>query len=70
MVLLRQMNRPQKEFLFRFGTDVEANLSFLSFLVSLSLCPYSTPHHQFPVSTCASRCDYNDESLAAVCLCV
>lgn len=70
MVLLKQLNRPHKELLFRFWTDVVASLSFLSSLISLSTCPHSTPHHQFPVSTSASRCDYNDESVAAVCLCV
>lgn len=35
---------------------------------SLSTCPHSTPHHPFPASTSASRCDYNDESVAAMCL--
>lgn len=35
---------------------------------SLATCPHSTPHHQFPMSTSASRCDYNDEYVAAVCL--
>lgn len=70
IVLLKQQNRFRTELLSRFWTDAQANLSLLSSLVSLSLstCPHSTPHHQLPVSTCASRCDYNDEYVAAVCL--
>lgn len=69
--LLMQLNRPQQELLARFWPAVVANLSSHTSLVSLYLpLLHSSPLHSFPVSSCASRRGCNDESVAAVCLCV
>lgn len=62
----------RQELLDRFWPAVVAYLSFLSSHVALLLSsPHSfSPVHSFPVSSCACRRSCNDESVAAVCLCV
>lgn len=62
----------EQESLARFWPAVAANLSFPSSLVPLLLSSLhsSSPVHSFPVSSCACRRSCDDESVAAVCLCV
>ena len=70
--LLSELNWLKQVLLAWFWPAVVANLSFPSSLVPLllsSLHP-SYPVHSFPVSSCACRRSCNDESVAAVCLCI
>lgn len=51
---------------------IVANLSFDLSLASprLPFLHSSSPGYSFPVSSCASRCSCNDESVAALCRCI